>query len=114
VIDMKSLQSIAAEYKSHHVRKFAPIIGTLLQTLRIAGVPFERHYTRQVLIASRWIGKYEHPRLKDRVPSRIVIVDRRTKKPVIEIYNENDAKLFVDSVQFAKQIMQQRPASHTG
>jgi hypothetical protein len=105
-VDIDKLQARAARHPSKHVTRFEPLIPIVIEALQKAGIKVERYYTNQVKIGDRWMGRFDHvSRTADHI-SRLAIyavgrVDHDTR-PILEIRNEAEARLFAKTVALMK------------
>jgi hypothetical protein len=116
-VDIGKLQKRAARHPSNHVKRFVPLIDTVISAIKATGLTVEQRYENQILIDGRWIGRFEHANTARNLPSRMVIYDGLDARPgsprypdpndpapIIEIRNTEQANLFASTVRWLSRI----------
>jgi hypothetical protein len=84
----------AANHKSTHVRRFAPIIDIVLDGLDRHDISWAGHKINQIKIGN-YIGKYQHPTRQPRAGGRLEICERlRNRRLMLSINTMDDAIAF--------------------
>jgi hypothetical protein len=99
-IDINKLEARAARHPSQHVKRFEPLIRGLIEAVVNTGRKVDKHYTNQIKIDDRWIGKFEHRTHTH--PSRITITDSRSGMIEVAIHNQAEARVFAETIRWKK------------